>query len=127
MGPPWKSRYVCILNMKKTSHVLHTARIANNCPECYASNGLEFTFSQEVIETKWYKKAEKTIAETLYCHTCNSTIYPVTWNDDIERVHEYHQKLVVPHTTGTHLTSLTYILLLAGIVIVAAVVYLLIR
>ncbi|MAP53651.1 hypothetical protein [Altibacter sp.] len=113
--------------MKKTTHVLHTAKIANNCPECFATNGLEFTFSQEITETKWYHKADKTITESLFCHTCNTNVYPVRWNDDIERVYEYHQKLVVPHTTGTHLTSLAYIFLLVGIVLVAAVVYFLIR
>ena len=109
--------------MKTTNHILHTAKITNNCPECYATNGLEFTFSQEEIENKLYAKAKKDILESLYCHTCNNTIYPVNWDGDIDRVYQYHKKLAKPLNTNFKLKPLAYVLILLDTIALAALVY----
>ena len=79
--------------MKKTSYILHTARSKNNCPTCFGTAGLEFTFTQEEKETAFLKKPSATIDSKLYCHTCKNHIYPVNWTEDIERVFEYNKKI----------------------------------
>ncbi|PVW14146.1 hypothetical protein [Marixanthomonas spongiae] len=109
-----------------TKHVLHTARLNNNCPECYDTSGLEFTFTQQEKHTAFYHKANKQIDEKLYCHTCNNTIYPVNWTEDIERVYQYHKKQAHPKATYLRLKPLAYGLILLGIVAVGAMVYMLI-
>lgn len=107
----------------KTTHTLHTARLNNNCPTCFATDGLELSFSQEKTENKFYEKAEKEISSKMHCHTCNQDIFPVNWTDDIERVYEYNRKLATPTNTGIKLKSLVYILVLIAIIAVAGVVY----
>lgn len=107
----------------KTNHILHTARLNNNCPTCFATDGLELTFSQEKNSTKFFDKAEKEITSKMYCHTCHHDIFPVSWTDDIERVFEYNQKLATPSNTGITPKPLLYILIIVAVSIVAAVVY----
>jgi hypothetical protein len=102
-----------------TTHALHAARLKNNCPECFTNDGLEFSFSQEQTIRKLFTRASKDISEKLYCHTCKNTIYPVNWNDDIERVHEYHKKQAHPKKTGIRFTKFGYRLGAGAIVIVA--------
>ena len=109
-----------------TTHPLHAARLKNNCPECFANDGLEFSFTQEQITKKLFTRAEKNISEKLYCHSCENTIYPVNWNDDIERVYQYHKKQAKPKQTSVKLTKIGY-LLMAGtllcITLIAVVFY----
>ena len=109
--------------MKKTIHQLHVANVNNNCPECFSTEGLKFTFSQEEIENKLYSKAQSEITETLACEKCNQIIYPVNWTEDIERVHNYHKKLAKPKSTRIKLKPLAYLLLIADALIVGWVVY----
>ena len=97
--------------MQVTNHILHTARLTNNCPTCFANDGLEFTFSQKETNTKYYTKAAHTISETLYCHNCTTTIYPVNWTDDIERVYQYNKKLVQERNSKIRPKAITYVLL----------------
>ncbi len=106
-------------------HILHTARLNNNCPECYDTEGLEFTFTQEEKQSKFYNQASKEVDEKLYCHTCKNIIYPVNWTEDIERVYQYHKKQVHPKSTYIQLKSFSYIFILLGIVAIAAVAFLL--
>ncbi|MEL6809944.1 MAG: hypothetical protein AAFP76_01265 [Bacteroidota bacterium] len=109
--------------MEKKKHILHKAQVNNNCPECYSTEGLEFTFSQEEVDHKLYSKAGKEIIETLHCNTCQQTIYPVNWTEDIERVYDYHRKLAQPKGTGLKLKPLAYILILIDALILAALIY----
>tara|TARA_B100000508_G_C11451960_1_gene274589 strand:- start:1489 stop:1833 length:345 start_codon:yes stop_codon:yes gene_type:complete len=109
--------------METRTHLLHQARINNNCPECYATNGLEFTFTQEEKENKFYSKASATINEKLYCHQCEQVIYPVKWTEDIERVYAYHRKLAKPKSASMKLKPLLYGLILFDAVVVAAIIY----
>ena len=105
--------------MGDTEYVLYSAKLNNNCPECYGSNGLEISFVQQEIENRFYKKASKHITPTLYCHNCKTTIYPVNWTKDIERVCQYQKKQVVPKKSQIILKPISYIgvfLVIGGIV-----------
>ncbi|MDX1463190.1 MAG: hypothetical protein R3359_09045 [Marinirhabdus sp.] len=106
-----------------TQHTIHTARLNNNCPTCYKKDGLEFTFTQEKTSTNFYEKAGKSVDSSLYCHSCNSAIFPVNWTEDIERVYEYHYKMAQPMSTSTKIKPLGYLLIIIPIALVAAVIY----
>lgn len=107
----------------KTTHTLHTARLINNCPTCFAKDGLELTISQEKTENKFYEKGEKQINSKIYCHTCDHDIFPVDWTDDIERVHEYNKKLAVPISTAVKLKPLLYFIIILDVAILGALIY----
>lgn len=109
--------------MEKKSHIIHSAKVNNNCPECYSTEGLEFTFSQEEVDHKFYSKASKEIQEKLYCHNCHQDIYPVNWTADIERVYSYNKKLAEPKDTGLKLKPLAYILILIDALILGWLIY----
>ncbi len=94
------------------NHVLHTAKLNNNCPECYASNGLEISFVQQETENRFYRKSHSQLTETLFCSNCETRIYPNNWTDEIERVYQYHKKQAVPSKTGIRLKSLSYSLII---------------
>lgn len=95
----------------------------NNCPECYSKDGLRLTFKQKFIETKFYKSITKDIENDIICKTCNTTIYPVQWTDDIERVFEYHQKAFEPKKASTYLKKLSWVvIILIGIIIAAIII-----
>ncbi|RDK88810.1 hypothetical protein [Marinirhabdus gelatinilytica] len=107
----------------KSTHTLHTARLNNNCPTCFATNGLELTFTQDKKENKFFEKAEKEIKSTMYCHTCNQTIFPVNWTNDIERVYNYNLKLAEPMSGAVKLKPLFYIIILVDALLLAALIY----
>ncbi|MEZ4874350.1 MAG: hypothetical protein R2793_02565 [Flavobacteriaceae bacterium] len=109
--------------MTTTKHLLHSARLNNNCPECFSTEGLEISFSQEEVSTKLYSKAHPKIEEVLYCHNCNHTIYPVNWTDDIERVYQYHKKLAKPKSSSIRLKPLALLILAFDAIAIAAIVY----
>jgi len=109
--------------MEKKTQIIHSAKVNNNCPECYSTEGLEFTFSQEDVENKLYSKAKSEVIETLYCHKCNQTIYPVNWTETIERIYDYHKKLARPKGTGIKLKPLAYLLILVDVLIIVALIY----
>ncbi|MCB0456372.1 MAG: hypothetical protein R2776_05035 [Flavobacteriaceae bacterium] len=113
--------------MTTKKHLLYSAKITNNCPECFSIEGLEFSFSQEEKETKLYSKANPVIEETLYCHHCNHTIYPVNWTQDIERVYAYHKKLAKPKSTSFRLKPLAYAILIFDTLALFLLIYFLSR
>lgn len=102
--------------------VLKEADIKNNCPECF-HNELSVTFYQKQNFGKFVHKTTGEISSEMKCQRCHSIIYPIKWTDDIERSYTYYQKLAKPRKTSVKFTSLFYILLLVGIAVVAAVVY----
>ncbi len=97
--------------------------INNNCPECYNTNGLHFTFKQKFVETKFYKSLTTETAHELFCKTCETTIYPVNWTTDIDRVFEYQQKAFTPKSASFKLKKLAWIVIgsLLGIIIIGIV------
>jgi regulatory protein YycH of two-component signal transduction system YycFG len=104
-----------------TTHPLHAAHLKNNCPECFANDGLEFSFSQEQINKKLFTRVEKNISEKLYCYSCENIIYPVNWNDDIERVYLYHKKQAIPKQTSVKLTKLGHLLLVSALLCITLI------
>lgn len=113
--------------METKKHLLHSAKINNNCPECFSADGLEFTFSQSEKENQLYSKASKKIEEMLYCHSCGNIIYPVNWNDDIERVYSYNKKLANPKSSGYKLKPLAYLIILLDAIVLGIIIFLLVK
>ncbi len=109
--------------MGHKTHTLHQARLKNNCPTCFGTDGLEFTFTQDEKETAFFKKPSTKIGETLKCHTCNNTIYPVNWTEDIERVFDYNKKIAETNKHYLKVKPLFYILILVAIVLIAVLTY----
>jgi len=109
--------------MKKTENTVHTAKLSNNCPTCYATDGLELSFNQSIKENVFYSKASTKTVDQLYCKTCNNVIYPVDWNEDIERVYDYNKKLAVPKKTGYTLKTLSYWVIAIDLLIIAGIAY----
>lgn len=109
--------------MKKTIHQLHEASVNNNCPECYSTKGLKFTFFQEEVENKFYSKAKSEITETLVCENCHQNIYPVNWTEDIERVFQYQKKLAKPRSTVLKLKPIAYLLILLDALLIGWAIY----
>lgn len=95
--------------------------LINNCPECYNTNGLQLTFKQKFVETKFYKSITKETSHQLECNTCHTSIYPVRWTDDIERVFIYHQKAFTPKTASTKLKKPAWLLIIGLIILIIVV------
>lgn len=109
--------------MTENSHTLYSAKINNNCPECFDNTGLELSFSQLERENKFYAKFDSKVTSSLHCSKCETNIYPVSWDEDIERVHEYHSKLVQKKSAAIKLKPLAYILILVDVITIAALIY----
>lgn len=69
-------------------------KLRNNCPECFAKDGLTFSFANKQEENAFFKRATEDIKSTLYCTICENTVYPAQWTNEIERVYDYNLKLV---------------------------------
>jgi len=96
----------------------------NNCPECYTKEGLQLSFKQKFIENKFYKSITKEVIEELVCNKCNTTIYPVRWTDDIERVNDYQKKAFTPKASSLKLKPLAWVLFIViDLIILAAILY----
>ena len=96
--------------------------LKNNCPECYSNDGLHLTFKQKFKESNFYKSITQETKHILNCKTCNTTIYPVSWTEDIERVVNYHQRAFLPKKDTFKLKKkawlligITVALLIAGV------------
>ena len=110
--------------MKEQYITIKKIALNNNCPECFNKEGLRLTFKQKFVETQFYKSITSEIKHTLTCETCESTIYPVQWTDDIERVFEYQQKALSPKNPSTYLKRITWILIIAiATLIIAGVIF----
>ena len=95
----------------------------NNCPECYSKNGLQLTFQQKFIETKFYKSITSEIIHKIECKTCNTKIYPVQWTEDIERVYEYQKKAFVQKKSSTYLKKTSWIVIILIVIVVVAIIF----
>lgn len=98
----------------------------NNCPTCYSNDGLHLTCSQKIIETNFHKTITSEIKYNLTCKTCKSTIYPVNWTDDIERVFNYHKKAFATLKPSIHLKKASWLAITSGIIIAICFVAILI-
>ena len=109
--------------MPQITHRLHTAELTNNCPKCFSNSGLQIEISQNETDTKLYSKASKDLNAQLHCNTCDSDIFPVDWDTDLERVVEYHLKKADPITSSLQLKPLAYILILIDAVTIGFIIY----
>ncbi|MEJ4089162.1 hypothetical protein [Galbibacter orientalis] len=107
--------------MKTIQKEIKEASLTNNCPECFSNQGLLLTFYQKHIESAWYINATKEITDKIVCGNCNTTIYPVRWTEDIERVREFYAKTVENPKTYFKLTRLSIFMMLAIVGITIAV------
>ena len=89
---------------------IKTVSLNNNCPECYNKEGLELTFKQKFKETPFVKLMTKEVVKELSCKNCNTIIYPARWDDDIDRVVDYHKKAFKPKPSSYKLKRLTWVL-----------------
>jgi hypothetical protein len=96
--------------MQRQYITLHTVKLKNNCPECYSNKGLELSFDQEFVETKFYKSITANTRHHLNCSNCKTAIYPVRWTDDIERIVAYNQKKFEPKPKSLKLKKLAWII-----------------
>lgn len=101
---------------------LKEARLSNNCPECYSNDGLEITFKQKFTENAFYKAITKEIKHEMYCNICDTSIFPVQWSDDIERVVNYQQRAVQPKGNSIKLKPLAWVVIVLDLLILATVV-----
>ena len=91
--------------MKESYITIKEVALKNNCPECGNNEGLRLTFKQKFIESRFYKSISKETSHTLTCKTCDTIIYPVSWNEDIERVFKYQQRAFVPKKASLKLNN----------------------
>ncbi len=96
--------------------------LKNNCPECYSTKGLTLTFRQKFKETALYKSITKDIIEELVCTKCETTIYPVSWTDDIERVYNYQKKAIEPKKVSIKLKRTAWVIIIAINVLIIGIV-----
>ncbi|WP_034062676.1 hypothetical protein [Lacinutrix jangbogonensis] len=83
----------------------------NNCPECFSKEGLELTFKQQFIETKFSKSITQDITTQMHCNICDTIIYPVNWTEDIERVYNYQMKAFTPKKVSKKFKPLFWIVI----------------
>lgn len=108
---------------KNKQIILKEAPLSNNCPECF-NQDLKLTFFQKHSYGRLYHRTTSEVSRTLECNTCKSQIFPVQWTEDIERSVEYYEKAVQADKARIQFKPLFYILILLGIALVAALVYL---
>lgn len=102
--------------------VIKEANLTNNCPECF-NQDLSLTFYQKHTYGRFFHKTTAEISNKLVCNTCKSTIYPISWTTDIERLFDYYKKTAVPEKKSSKPTVFFYVLLLILISIVAGALY----
>ena len=103
--------------------VIKEANLNNNCPECF-NQDLNLTFYQKHTYGSLFHKTTGDLSHKLVCNTCKTTIYPVSWTEDIERMFSYYQKTALPEAKSTKPTLLFYGLLLFTLALVAGAIYL---
>ncbi len=112
------------MSTPKSHILLKEIALQNNCPECYSQEGLRLRFYQRFANSALVKRLTNEVSNTIVCEKCNTTIYPVQWTEDIERVHAYYTKLVKGRKASFKLTKLAYMLiLLLVLALVAGVLY----
>ncbi|MCX7547032.1 hypothetical protein OS188_03600 [Xanthomarina sp. F1114] len=102
--------------MKEKFITIKEVALNNNCPECYNTNGLQLTFKQRFVENKFYKSITQETMHLLECSTCNTSIYPVRWTEDIERVFNYHQRAFSPKESSFKLKKTAWLLIISTLI-----------
>jgi hypothetical protein len=103
---------------------LKEARLNNNCPECYSTDGLQITFKQKFTENAFYKAITNDTTYDMYCHNCDSAIFPVQWTEDIERVVDYQKRAIQPKSKSIKLKPLAWLVIVLDLLVVVIIVLL---
>ncbi len=103
--------------------VIKKAPIKNNCPVCF-NKELELTFYQKHTFNAFYHRTTNQVTHEIKCNKCHSTIYPVDWNSNIERVFDYYNKLVQPDRPAVRFTLLFYGVLIVLLILIVGLTYL---
>ena len=103
---------------------LKEAKLNNNCPECYANDGLELIFKQEFTENLFYKAITAETKNEMHCHKCNTQIFPVRWTDDIERVVDYQKRAIKPKSKSIKLKPIAWTIIGILILVIVSIVLL---
>ena len=93
--------------------LIKTVSLNNNCPECYNNKGLELSFKQKLKESVFVKSVTNKVVSELTCKNCNTAIYPSRWNNDIDRVVNYHKKSLRPNPRSYKLTQMSWLILIS--------------
>ncbi|WP_411767203.1 hypothetical protein [Winogradskyella sp. A3E31] len=101
---------------------LKEARLNNNCPECYSSEGLQLVFRQKFVENAFYKAVTLDTIKEMHCTNCNMEIFPVRWTDDIEQVVAYQTRAVNPKPKSIKLKTLTWILIVVDLILLVGII-----
>lgn len=109
--------------MKKEYIKLKETELINNCPECYAQDGMTLVFMQERLVSKFMIRITNTIIDRIECEKCESIIFPGIWTDDIERTYAYHKKTITPQPTSIRFTAISYIIMLIILLLIAGSTY----
>ena len=107
--------------MKASFINLKEVSLKNNCPECYNNKGLQLTFQQKIVETKFYKSITSEVHHFLKCKVCKTTIYPVQWTDDIDRVFEYQKKAFTPKKASTYIKKASWVAIISAFVLLTLI------
>lgn len=107
---------------KQEQVVIKEAPLSNNCPECF-NQDMTLRFFQKHRYGWLYHRISPEVTRELQCNTCTSIIYPVKWTEDIDRSVEYYEKAVRPERARIRFKSIFYVLLLLGVCLVGALVY----
>ena len=99
--------------------LIKEAELTNNCPVCYSNTDLVLFVHQKLAQNRFFVKVTKHLKKTIQCKKCSSTIYPVDWTDDIERVYDFYDKKITPRKPSLKFTRLFYGLVTGFIVIIA--------
>ena len=109
---------------KERQVLIKEAELTNNCPVCYSNSDLVLRCHQKLVKNSFYVKVTKDLSKVIQCKKCSSTIYPVDWTDDIERVYDYYDKMITPKKPSLKFTPLFYWLLISFILIAGALIVL---
>ena len=102
--------------------VIKEADLTNNCPECF-NQDIKLSFYQKHTYSRLFHKTTGEVSHQIKCNKCNSIIYPVKWTQDIERIFDYYQKMVVPQKKSIRFTTLFFVLMLILIALIGGAVY----
>ncbi|TCK65107.1 hypothetical protein DFQ05_2320 [Winogradskyella wandonensis] len=97
-------------------------QLNNNCPECYSNDGLQLTFKQKITENIFIKAITKKTTHEMHCNNCNTQIYPVRWDSDIERVVAYHERAIIPKKPSIKLKPAAYIFIIIDLLILVTII-----
>lgn len=101
---------------------LKEARLNNNCPECYSTDGLLITFKQKFTENAFYKAITNDTAYDMFCYNCETSIFPIQWTEDIERVVDYQKRAVQPKSKSIKLKPLAWVVIILDLILVITIV-----